>query len=238
LKANLVLTAAGVKEEELAPVAVVIDTLRATSTVITALDNGAPTVLPVADENKARQYARNLPRTLLGGERGGLPLPGFDLGNSPLEYTAAKIQNRPVILTTTNGTRAVERAQSASTILAAGLINCSAVSRKLEAVNQDVTIICAGTKERFSLEDFTTAGAILARLAAGTQLDVDDAGRAAAGLFLAHEQNLLELISSGEHARRLESLGFNLDILYCSKLDLTDTVPVLEQNYFVKAGVI
>src|SRR5205807_327556 len=109
--------------------AVVIDVLRATTTIVYALAAGCRQVLPVADLDEARALANSMPagKVLLGGERGGAPLPDFDLGNSPAEYTAARCRNRALVLTTSNGTRAIVRASAAERVLIAAFVNFSAV---------------------------------------------------------------------------------------------------------------
>ncbi|NBV45637.1 MAG: 2-phosphosulfolactate phosphatase [Planctomycetia bacterium] len=157
-------------------IAVVIDVLRASTTMITALAHGAAGVLPVADVAAARGRAAALgPNALLGGERGGLRLPGFDLGNSPREYTADRVAGRAVVITTTNGTAALHAARDAATIVVGAIVNRSATAatlRRIAGAAADVHLVCAGTDGAVSAEDILAAGAILAAAAdRGDRLD-------------------------------------------------------------------
>src|SRR5437764_8635978 len=144
-------------------VAVVLDVLRATTTIIYALAAGCSCVRPCAEVEEARELAGGMRagRVLLGGERGGLPLPGFDLGNSPREYTAKVCRGCTLVLTTTNGTRALLRAAEAARRLLAGFVNYSAVCEQLRQETRPIHIICAGTEGDVTLEDTLLAGALV-----------------------------------------------------------------------------
>ncbi len=194
---------------------VVIDLLRATSTVVAALASGAREVVPVAQVAQARQLAR--PGDLLAGERGGLPIPGFDLSNSPREAHGAPLGDRRVILTTTNGTRAVRRAvrAGAQRILLAALLNVSATARALEGTRR-LTLLCAGTDGQASLDDLFCAGALLHRLA---PREVDDLGLAARELYAAHRDHPVDYLSLCAHGRRLLQLGLAQDLEFCCRED-------------------
>src|SRR5437764_4244443 len=144
-------------------VAVVIDVLRATTTMIYALAAGCTCVRPCAEVEEARELAGGMRagRVLLGGERGGKPLPGFDLGNSPREYTGKLCKGCTLVLTTTNGTRALLRAAEAARTLLAGFVNYSAVCEQLRQETRPIHIICAGTEGDVTLEDTLLAGALV-----------------------------------------------------------------------------
>lgn len=147
--------------------AVMFDILRASSTVSTALANGCKEIIPVVEVEDAFNLAETLPEGsfLLGGERGAMKVAGFHLGNSPLEYSTDKVKDKTVILTTTNGTRAIRRAAEGSgEVLIGSILNASAVARELMARGQDVALVCAGTRGQFSLEDTLAAGLVLKRL--------------------------------------------------------------------------
>src|SRR5262249_5230106 len=141
-------------------VAVVIDVLRATTTMIHALAAGCDAILPCATVEEARCRADHLPagKVLLGGERDGLPLPGFDIGNSPREYTAARCKGTTLVLTTSNGTRALLHAAGADRVLVAAFTNFSAVCEQLRAERRPVHIVCAGDAGGVALEDVLLAG--------------------------------------------------------------------------------
>jgi 2-phosphosulfolactate phosphatase len=160
-------------------IAVVIDVLRASTTMITALAHGAARVVPVADVDEARRLAAEAgPAALLGGERGGVRIPGFDLGNSPLEYVASRVAGRTIVITTTNGTAALAAARGAREILIGAIINRAAVAaalRRLAGEGEQVHLVCAGTDGCVSAEDVLAAGAILDAAGADRAGDVLDA---------------------------------------------------------------
>lgn len=169
-------------------IAVVIDVLRASTTMITALAHGAKSVVPVADVEEARRLAtEGGPTILLGGERGGVRIAGFDLGNSPLEYSAARVAGRTIVITTTNGTAALVAARGAREILIAAIVNRAAAAaaiRRLASEGDAVHLVCAGTEGAVSAEDVLAAGAILdAARADRAGDDLDPAARAALASF-------------------------------------------------------
>src|ERR1700687_4912147 len=143
--------------------AVVIDVLRATTTIIHALAAGCTAVRPCGEVEEAREMAGTMRagRVLLAGERGGVPLSGFDLGNSPREFTPRVCRNATLVLTTTNGTRALLRAAEAERVLVAGFVNYSAVCEQLRSDARPIHIICAGTDGAVTLEDTLLAGALV-----------------------------------------------------------------------------
>src|SRR5207253_7702905 len=147
-------------------VAVVIDVLRATSTMIEALANGARTIFPVATIDEAVRLGQNLDRTatLLCGERKSVRIEGFDLGNSPFEFTDDAVAGKALVMSTTNGTRAVLCAADARRALVASLLNLDAVAQAVAEDGDDVAIICAGREQRFALEDAVCAGLIAERV--------------------------------------------------------------------------
>jgi 2-phosphosulfolactate phosphatase len=154
---------------------VVIDVLRATSTITYALAAGARRVVPCGEIDEARRIAAGLPEggTLLGGERGGLAIEGFDLGNSPCEYTLQRVAGRTIVFTTTNGTRAMLHCRQAERVLLGAFVNLGAVVERLRSADR-VHLLCAGTEGEISLEDVLAAGAIVNRLM--PRLDPEAAG--------------------------------------------------------------
>ena len=215
--------------EELAgKAAVVIDVLRATSTITTALANGADTVVPVLTPEEAFQVVRDNPgrEFLLGGERKAVLIPGFHRGNSPLEYTASQVKGFPVLFTTTNGTRAIRRAAGASHVYIASFLNAPAVARELAALGKDVAICCAGTHEQFSLEDAGCAGAILEFLSGpGANLEMNDMGYVARELFRQFDGRVADLLHLSEHGQNLLKLGLAEDLLFCAQLGSSTLLP-------------
>src|SRR5262249_2588806 len=163
--------------------AMVVDVLRATTTVVAACAAGCGRVVPVADPGAARERAHLFPpdEILLAGEQGGEPIAGFDLGNSPLEFTADRVRGKTILLTTTNGTAAMLTAASASVAAVAALTNVSASARWALDAGRDVVVLCSGDDGAFSIEDTVCAGLVVARLSA-TGADLSDGAAAALGL--------------------------------------------------------
>lgn len=215
--------------EELAGrVAVAIDVLRATTSIITALANGAETVVPVLSPEEARKVAADNPDRafLLGGERHSVLIPGFHCSNSPLEYTESRVKGRPILFTTTNGTRAIRRAAGADRVYIASLLNAPAVAKELARLEKDVAICCAGTHDQFSLEDTVCAGAIL-DLMAGPQAPVEtnDFGQVARDLFRRYDGRLGEMLLKSEHGQTLLKMGLQEDLLFCAQLGTSALLP-------------
>ena len=207
---------------------VVIDTLRATSTIITAMANGCHQVVPVVDVEAAMDLKITMAHNnaVLGGERGGEKLPGFDLGNSPLEYTKKAIGGHTLILSTTNGTASIQKASDARRLFIGGLINASAVADALCAWGDDFIILCSGTGGRFSTDDVLTAGCILSILRQrGMALEVDDLGIVAESLYLSGKKDILKYLSNTRHFNILLNLGREEDLVYCLSQDIHSVVP-------------
>lgn len=208
--------------------AVVIDTLRATSTIITALHNGCQQVLPVAEVEEAMAMRANMSEStaVLGGERDAVKLAGFDYGNSPLEYTPENILGKTLILTTTNGTLAIYKAAEANEVLIGALINGRSVADKLAADQNDTVLLCAGTKCKFSLEDILTAGHILYLLEKqGIATELDDLGNIALDMYTVHKDNITGTLHGTTHYDILVNHGMEKDVEYCLKRDIVDILP-------------
>jgi len=206
---------------------VVIDLLRATTTMATAMTNGAKKIIPVADVEDAIALSRTLDKkeALLCGERNALPLPGFDLGNSPLEYTREAVEGKTVVITTTNGAYALNAVKNADRVYLGALANRSALVRKLVELGTDVCIVCAGTKERFSADDVYTAGAVINGLRAlGANIEANDLGVVAELLYVSDYGNL-NAIRSTHHYNVLMGIGLEADLQFCFTEDTTDVVP-------------
>jgi len=212
---------------------VVIDVLRATTTICHALAAGAISVVPCLEIDDARRRAREIgPTAVLGGERRGVRIEGFDLGNSPMEYTTASVGGRTVVFTTTNGTKAMLRAHEAANILLGGFVNLSAI---VEAIrdHERVDLLCAGTFGRVTAEDALFAGAVVERV--GNELNdqarlVRDAWRAT----VASKTPLATVLRECQGGRNLIAEGFDADIDTAAKVDAMRIVP----RYNVAAGRI
>lgn len=211
--------------------AVVIDALRATSCIVTAFANGCERFVPVATVEEAMERKSHSPEGLLGGERHALKIPGFDLGNSPFEYTAAAVGGKTVIMSTTNGTVALLAAQKAGRVYAGAFLNAAAVCERLRAAGWDAVIICAGSAGEFSLEDAACAGLMAGRLAGVAKLG--DLALAARAMYAGLACDLVKRVGESSHAANLISLGFADDVGYCLQQDMYSVVP-----QFIKGEVV
>ncbi len=201
-------------------VVVVADILRFSTTVLTAIHNQARVILPVASPEQAVSLYESLGKkgVLLCGERGGLRIEGFHLGNSPLEYGLATVRDKTLIITTTNGTRVLLKTTGARTVQIGGFLNLSSLREEVSRADE-IVLICCGQEDRFALEDLLFCGALARSLAPA---EVDDATRAAIELY-EKITDLTRALLATDHGRELERLGFKEDVLYSAQVDLFET---------------
>ena len=191
----------------------VIDVLRASSSIATALANGARAVVPLDSSGDAVERAKAFERSdvRLAGERKMLPIPGFDFGNSPAEFTREAVEGKTVIMTTTNGTAAIMSAQGARDVVIASYVNYTPVLAMLRAAlrgGTDITLVCAGRERQFALEDAGCAGRYVynvARRVSGVELS--DAAQACVLIDRKYGDRVLELFDASEHGRALRNAG-------------------------------
>ena len=221
-------------------VAVVIDVLRATSVITTALENGAREVVPVKTIEEAQSlYAQLEPTmTLRGGERHAVKIESFDFGNSPLEYTKERVGGKTVILTTTNGTNAINNVKGADEVVLACFRNAEAVAHHLVETSQcggstNIVIVCAGTEGRFSLDDGLCAGLLIDLLQQKVEVELDDLGILVHHYYHENKANLLAALSGCFHLKRLVSLGFESDVRFCLETNCASAVPVFADGRLV-----
>lgn len=221
-----------------AEVAVVIDVLRATTVMVTALASGASQIMTFSEIDEAREAVQRLARpSLLCGERGCKRIEGFDLGNSPTEYVPDRVADHVLALTTTNGTRAIASVEAVPKVLIAGFVNLNAVLKKMAGWNR-VHLVCAGTDGQLTLEDVLLAGAIvwLAQEEFDVHLLDDDSllarqlwqswfPKALAGECLPDAIVLSERLRETRGGRNLVRLGYQDDLQYCAKIDAIPVVP-------------
>jgi 2-phosphosulfolactate phosphatase len=234
MDAEVFLTYSNVSEEDVRNrTVVVIDVLRACSTIVTALHHGARAVLPVADMAEAGKIASNLDPDVyrLGGERDGKKIDGYDLGNSPAEYTPDVVDNRDVILNTSNGTQALSRATPAKHLVAACFLNAGRVVDFVRANDDEVTIVCAGRQNRLALEDTLCAGLLLERLWDREEPDVvTDSAHTAFTLYETDRDDFRSALDGANHAERLVQQGFADDLDYCFRIDELPVLPYYTDN--------
>lgn len=214
---------------------VVVDVLRATSTIAAALAAGARGIYPTATTEEAIALVQSLGRddTILCGERRGERVEGYDLGNSPAEFTPEVVADRRLVMNTTNGTRAFLAAEGAARVLAVSFVNVGAVARALAQVD-DLLILCAGREDGFGLEDAVCAGALLRGAADPSSAQFDDAARAAYVMAGRYSPDAT-FLGSTEAGRRLIELGLQGDLDWCARRDALQIVPEMLDRAIVPA---
>jgi 2-phosphosulfolactate phosphatase len=216
---------------------VLVDVLRASTTICHSLTSGARAVIPIERLDEAAELRAKLgPRdTVLGGERKGVKIDNFDLGNSPLEYTEERVGGKVVILTTSNGTRGYTKANPANLMIACGLVNISRVARKVAETGKDLIILCAGDRGDFSIEDTLCGGMLIHKLkeVEKVELKLNDAASLALLLYRSNSGKLKETIANGEHGRYLAEIGFAADVKVASEVDSVPVLPVLKDRRIV-----
>jgi 2-phosphosulfolactate phosphatase len=206
----------------------VVDVLRASTTMVTALANGCRAIVPVADADEAWRRAAALPAgtALVAGERKGEPLAGFDLGNSPLEFTAERVADKVIVFTTSNGTRALLAARGAPAVAVAGLVNLTAAAAWAAATGRDVTVVCAGDRGALALEDQVCAGLLIGLLADGAPDAVlSPQARAARDVGRGYAADIPRLAREAPWGRHLAAAGRAADLAVCLALDTATLVP-------------
>ena len=213
---------------------VVIDVLRASTSIATALQNGAKEIIPVNSVENAVKISGSLfgDVTLRAGERNSKIIEGFNLGNSPLEYTEGVVKGKSIIFMTTNGSVAIVKGKHARKLVVAGLVNLSRVVEFLAELKEDFVIICAGKENNFCIEDALCAGRILNKLAAGIdeELILDDAGVVCVAVDKSLGKSVLKLLKNSEHGKYLSEIGFADDLKVCAAIDSVEVLPILSGN--------
>ncbi|GIX05893.1 MAG: putative 2-phosphosulfolactate phosphatase [Candidatus Poribacteria bacterium] len=218
-------------------VVVAIDVLRATSTILVALSQGAAAVVPAATLQEAHHLkATRFPDALLCGERHNRPPEGFDLGNSPAEYTRERVKDKLLLLTTTNGTRLIRALAPAREVWIGGFLNLSAVCRQILGLSGDVLLACAGSHRRYAMEDGLLAGAIVEAVA-GAFDQLSDSARLVLAAWRGRGLPLPEALAQTEHGQRLRADGFERDIRLAAAVDRIGLVPrLVEGRVLISSG--
>lgn len=236
MKIDIILTAADIQPEKIKDkIVVIIDVLRATSVMITALANGAKAVYPYKDIESVLENSKKSKSFVLGGERKGLKIEGFDFGNSPLEYTKEAVSGKDMFMTTSNGTRAIENSANGSKkLFIAAFLNVESVVKKILEENDDTVIICSGTDNSFSLDDALCAGEIIRRVKEKNRdiqlTDISLAMKRLAETSLGIEETL----EGSKHFEYLKTIGFYGDMNHCFTMDMFDIVPEYKNGVITK----
>lgn len=223
---DLIISADDIKKEKIINKSVVvIDMLRATSVIVTAINNGAYRVMPVLTiEEALEEVKNNREQYILGGERKALKIEGFDCSNSPLEYKKDVISGKTLVITTSNGTRAIKGSIGAKNILIGALINAKAIAKKLVELDNDVVFVNAGTDGKFSMDDFICSGYIIDCVLEKCTAELTDIASTAHYVYKKNE-NIETFIQYATHYKRIKLLNLMDDLEYCCKKDIIEVVP-------------
>jgi 2-phosphosulfolactate phosphatase len=220
----------------------VIDVLRASTSIAVALDNGAKAVVPFDKSDdvvtRAKQFEKSDVR--LAGERKSLPISGFDLGNSPREFTREAVEGKTILMSTTNGTGTITAAQGARDVVVASYVNfstCLSFLRAALRAGTDVVLLCAGQDRRFALEDAACAGRYAHNIAKRLNgVALNDGAQACVLIDKKYGDNLLKLFDASAHGRHLKEAGFAEDLAICAAIDSHAVLPVYQDRQITKLG--
>jgi 2-phosphosulfolactate phosphatase len=221
---------------------VVIDVLRASSSIAAALANGARAVVPMESSGDVVERAKSFARSdvRLAGERKMIPIPGFDLGNSPREFTREAVEGKTVLMTTTNGTPAIANSQGARDVVIGSYVNHTAVLAMMRAAlrgGTDVTLVCAGRERQFSLEDAGCAGRFVFNATKkSVDVELNDAAHASVLIDRKYGDRVLQLFEASEHGRALREAGFEDDLTACAAVDSYPVIPIYQDRQITKLG--
>ena len=224
-------------------IAVVIDVLRATTTISWALKNGADSIQVFADLDLLKESAMkwNADTRLMLGERGGKKIEGFDLGNSPLSVSKKRVLGKRLFMSTTNGTKSLQKVQNAKHLYAMALTNRRAVAEKIISLNnENVLILGSGWEGSYSLEDSLAAGALASYIRENCPFEINIANdelQASLALWHFWGNDILECLKTATHGKRLTSIGdYEDDFKCCSELDCLDIVPTQVERGVIRAS--
>ncbi len=232
LRIDVIATAQQVTDElVLGKIVVVIDVLRATSVIVTALNNGADAVIPILKPDDAFELKDSLKtEVILGGERHAEPIKGFDYGNSPLSYSTDVISGKTLVLTTTNGTLAIRNAEKANQVAIGSFLNGKAIADYLSD-KKDVVLICSGNNGIYTLEDALCAGRIISLLKQKKkEVILSDLALSVEQLYEQTQPSVQRLASKGYHYKVLKQKGYEKDLEYCFTTDCINLVPRMNDN--------
>jgi 2-phosphosulfolactate phosphatase len=222
------------KDEE--SIVVIIDILRATSAICTAFEHGAEKMIPVATVEEAKIWKSK--GYLVGAEREAITVEGFDFGNSPFSYMDDNVKGKTIVITTTNGTQAIEAAKDAYKVVIGSFINITALCQWLTAENRNVLLLCSGWKNKFNLEDALFAGAVTEALTeCNPEIKLGDACLALKYLYQQARTDPYKFLNHASHKERLARLNLKKDIKYCLTPDQSSVIPVLMDGALVKMEV-
>jgi 2-phosphosulfolactate phosphatase len=215
-------------------IVVIIDVFRATSTIATALYNGASRVIPVAGVDECKKIGSELAGAITAGERDGKVIEGLQYGNSPAEYEREFIKDKTLVLTTTNGTKLLHMAlaKGAAEVITGSFVNLGSVCKYLVDQNKNIVLGCSGWKDRFNLEDTLFAGAVLNNIKQHFTVHCD-ASLMAETMYVQHKNDLHNFIQHTTHYHRLAAYGLHKDLIYCVTTDAADILPIFRNESLI-----
>ena len=207
-------------------VVIIVDVLRATTTICTAFQNGAKAIIPIANVEDINKYKNN--GFIIAGERDGIKLENADLGNSPFNFTKEIVADKTIVITTTNGTQAIEMANDSDSIVMGSFLNLNAIGNWITEQNKNVIILCAGWKNKFNLEDTLFAGALVEYLSDSLNFNLNlscDSAIAALDLWTIAKEDLLDYVEKTSHRHRLKRMVLDDVIEYCFTPNISEVIP-------------
>ena len=211
---------------------VVIDVLRATSAICVAIENGVKGIIPVETVDEAREYLNK--GYIAAAERGGKIVEGFPMGNSPISYLDPELRGETIVLTTTNGTKAIKMAEKKETVVIGSLNNLDAITEWLIRQERNTLVLASGWKDKFNLEDTICAGAIIdGVLNSGKFSSNEDSSVAAKFIYRSAKDNIFAYLKASSHRRRLRALNLNADVKFCLTPNNLTAIPILKDGVLV-----
>ena len=215
-------------------IVVVIDVLRATSAMVAAFENGIDRIIPVATIEEAAQYIGRS-GYIAAAERNGEVVHGFQYGNSPLAYVGQDLRGQTIVMTTTNGTKAINLARNARKMVIGAFLNITALTEWLVKQDDNILLLCSGWKDKFNLEDSVFAGAVMDKLLESGKFGVEeDSSIAAKYLYMAAKENYLSILKAAPRRKRLEQLRLFDDVKFCLTPDQSRVIPELKDGVLVR----
>jgi 2-phosphosulfolactate phosphatase len=215
-------------------IVVIIDVFRATSTIATALFNGAARVIPVSEVEDCKRLGSEIPNSITAGEREGKVIEGLQYGNSPAEYPEVFIEGKTLVITTTNGTKLLHMAltNGCAEVITGSFVNLTSVCDYIISQNKKVVLGCSGWKDRFNLEDTLFAGAVVDRVRQYFTIRCDSS-LMAYEMYKLHEHNMPQFIKHTTHWHRLAAYGLEKDLQYCVTIDAANILPIYKNGELI-----
>ena len=216
-------------------IVVVVDVLRATSAMCTAFHHGIDRIIPVSTVEEALDY-RDVDNIILAAERNGKQVRGFDFGNSPLQYQEHDVKGKTLVMTTTNGTKAINIAKRDHQVVIGSFLNIDALIDWLAKQDKDVVVLCAGWKNDFCFEDALFAGALSEKLLKTKLFESDsDSANGSRMIYIRAKDDMFRFLGVSQHRKRLAHLNIEIDVKYCLQENITNVIPVLKGDKLVLA---